>query len=151
MHLRRIVLPCILLTPRSIHPTYEDRLDKRPAAIKRDWWKVILTQLEANGGVVTVIMNERLTRYTQSARNTETRKGYGDRRRSGFSKKKAPVAAAVPGEEEGVPQVVDDCAGVEGDFELQVLEEVNEGERDEGALACGGACRCRKYDRACSD
>ena len=129
-----MVLTCILLT-RSIHPTYEDRLDKRPAAIKRDWWKVILTQLEANGGVVTVIMNERLTRYTHSARSTEARKGYGDRRRSGFSKKKAPMAAAVPGKEEGVPQVVDDCAGVEGDFKLQVLEEVDEGATKARSLA----------------
>ena len=100
---------------------------------------------------MTAIMNERLTRYTQSARSTKARKGYGDRRCSGFSKKKAPVAAAVPGEEEGVPQVVNDCAGVEGDFKLQELEEVDEGERDEGAFACGGACHCRKHDRACSD
>ena len=82
--------------------------------------------MEANGGVVTVIMNERLTRYTQSARSTEARKGNGDRRRPGSSKKKAPVAAAVPGEDEGVLQVVDIFARVEDDFELQVLEEVNE-------------------------
>ena len=74
-----------------------------------------MTQLEANGGVVTAIMNERLTRYTQSARSTDARKGNGDRRRPGSSKKKAPVAAAVP---EGVLQVVDVFAGVEDDFEL---------------------------------
>ncbi len=64
-----------------VHPAYsqyfpyENKLDRRPAAVKRDWWKGILTQVEANGGVVTVIMNERLTRYTQSARSTEARKG----------------------------------------------------------------------------
>ena len=45
------------------------------------------------------------------------------------------MAAAVPSEEKGVPQVVADCAGVEGDSELQVLEEVNEVVASEKASA----------------
>jgi hypothetical protein len=115
----------------TVHPayaqysSYEDKLDKRPVAVKRDWWVGILVQLEANGGVVTVTMIERLARYTQSARSTEARKKYGDRRRAGGIKK-ASDATAVLGAEEGFSQVVDDCAEVEGDFELQVLEEVTE-------------------------
>ena len=115
----------------TVHPayaqysSYEDKLDKRPAAVKRDWWKDIFTQLEARGSVETVIMNERLARYTQSARSTEARKNYGDRRRAG-APKKASVATAVLGAEEGFSQVVDDCVEVDGDFELQVLEEVTE-------------------------
>ena len=67
----------------ALYSSYEDKLDtKRTAAVKRDWWKAILVQLEANGGVVTAIMDERLARYTQSARSTEARKNYGDRRRT---------------------------------------------------------------------
>ena len=99
----------------TVHPAYaqysfyEDKLDKRPAAVKRDWWKDIFTQLEARGSVETVIMNERLARYTQPARSTEARKNYGDRRRAG-APKKASVATAVLGAEEGFSQVVDDCA-----------------------------------------
>ena len=114
----------------TVHPayaqysSYEDKLDtKRTAAVKRDWWKAILVQLEANGGVVTAIMNERLARYTQSARSTEVRKIYGDRRRSG-ARKKGSVGTTVLGAEEG--QVVNDSAEVEGDLELQVLEEVTD-------------------------
>ena len=141
----------------TVHPayeqcsSYEDKLDKRPAAVKRDWWRDILTQLEANGSVVTVTMNERLARYTQSARSTEARKNYGDRRRAGASKK-ASVATAVLGAEKGFSQVVDDCVEVEGDFELQVLEEVTEvaaSKKAHAPIACSRACRCRRCDRAC--
>ena len=83
-------------------------------------------QLEANGGVVTVTMNERLARYMQSARSIEARKNYGDRRRAGAPKKASVATAVVLGADEGFAQVVDDCAEVEGDFELQVQEEVTE-------------------------
>ena len=60
-------------------------------------------------------------RFSQSARSTEARKIYGDRRRSG-ARKKGSVGTTVLVAEEG--RVVDDSAEVEGDLELQVLEEV---------------------------
>ena len=62
-------------------------------------------------------------RFSQSARSTEARKIYGDRRRSG-ARKKGSVGTTVLVAEEG--RVVDDSAEVEGDLELQVLEEVTD-------------------------
>ena len=95
-------------------------------ALEKDGVTVHPAYSQYSSGVVTAIMNDRLTRYTHSARSTEARKGYGDRRRPGSSKKKTLVAAAVPGEEEGNLQVVDAFTGVEDDFESPVFEEVGE-------------------------
>ena len=65
-----------------LYPDYDDPADRRVAAVKRDWWQGILTDLEARKYPITGAMLARLTRYTKSAEATLRRKEYGDRRRS---------------------------------------------------------------------
>jgi hypothetical protein len=65
-----------------LYSDYDDPADRRVAAVKRDWWQGILTDLEACKYPITGAMLTRLTRYTNSAEATLRRKEYGDSRRS---------------------------------------------------------------------